>query len=475
MPTRSPSRKIVRRAAAAPSHAKPAALSPMMKTLSAYMARAIDRPLPARVAEKTRHHIADSLAAIVSGSRLPPGERGIAWTATQGGVAQACVMGTDHVTSATLAAFANGMSAHADETDDSHQGGLFHPGCTIIPAAWAIAELERRSGAELLRAVALGYDIGARIAMALGGIRFLLSGHGSHAFGGLFGAAAAAGALHRFDAQRMRWLISYTAQQASGISCWIRDPDHIEKAFDFAGMPARNAVSAASMVAAGCTGGGACVRGRRNIRVAYDRHTDTSHVTRELGRTWEIMRSNIKNWSVGSPIQAALDSLLALIREHGITAPQVRRLHVQVQDTESEIVDNRDMPDICMQHLLAVMLLDGGLSFASSHDEARMHDPAVLALRQRIAFEGSAELSRAGGRQAIVAVELADGRRLRHHTEKVRGTWQNPMTREEVDAKCLPLMAPVLGTRRARALLDRVWSLDEVDDIRSLRRLLQPA
>jgi len=470
------SRTRARRSApATPVASADGARSPMMRTLSTYMARAIDRPLPARVAEKTRHHLADTLAAIVSGSRLPPGERGIAWAASQGGVAQACVMGTGLATSATLAAFANGMSAHADETDDSHQGGLFHPGCTIVPAAWAIAELERRSGAELLRAVALGYDVGARIAMALGGIRFLLSGHGSHAFGGLFGAAAAAGALHRFDAQRMRWLLSYSAQQASGISCWIRDPDHVEKAFDFAGMPARNAVAAASMVAAGFTGVDDCFSGSRNFWLAYDRHTDTSHVTRELGRTWEITRSNIKNWSVGSPIQAALDSLLALIRAHAVTAGQVQRLHVQVQDTESEIVDNRDMPDICMQHLLAVMLLDGGLTFTSSHDEARMHDPAVLEVRRRIVFEGSAELSRAGGRQAIVTLELADGRRLRHHTERVRGTWQNPMTREEVDAKCLPLMAPVLGRRRARALLDRVWSIDEVADIRSLRRLLQPA
>jgi 2-methylcitrate dehydratase PrpD len=133
------------------------------------------------------------------------------------------------------------------------------------------------------------------------------------------------------------------------------------------------------------------------------------------------------------------------------------------------------MPDICMQHLLAVMLIDGGLTFDSSHDDARMHDPAVLAVRKCIAYEGSAALSKAGGRQAIVEVETTDGRRLRHHTEVVRGAWQNPMTRAEVDDKCLPLMSPVLGRRRARTLLDRVWALDEVQDIRTLRRLLQPA
>ena len=454
--------------------ARTPAVSPMMKSLSAYMAKAIDRPLPAKVAEKTRHHIADSLAAIVSGSRLLPGEKGIEYVQTQGGVAQASVMGTSISTSATLAAFANGMSAHADETDDSHQGGLFHPGCAIVPAAWAIAELNRNSGTELTRAVALGYDVGARIAMALGGVKFLLSAHSSHTFGAIFGAAAAAGSLYRFDARQMRHLLSYTAQQASGISCWMRDPDHIEKAFDFAGMPARNAVAGATMVASGFTGVEDVFSGGRNFWLAYDKHVDTSHVARDLGRTWEIMRSNIKNWSVGSPIQAALDSMLALIRAHGLKAAQVKRIHVQVQDTESDIVDNRDMPDICLQHLVAVMLVDGGLTFASSHEDERMHDPEVLAVRKRIVFEGSPALSRAGGRQAIVTLDLDDGRKLRHHTEVVRGAWQNPMTRADVDDKCHPLMAPVLGRRRARTLLDRVWALDEVASVRSLRRLLQP-
>ncbi|WP_446916816.1 MmgE/PrpD family protein, partial [Klebsiella pneumoniae] len=66
------------------------------------------------------------------------------------------------------AALANGMMGHADETDDSHLGGRFHPGCGIVPAALAVAEREGRSGTDFLRAVALGYDIGARVTMALG-------------------------------------------------------------------------------------------------------------------------------------------------------------------------------------------------------------------------------------------------------------------------------------------------------------------
>ena len=444
----------------------------MIGQISDYMAGAIRKRLPPAVMEKTKHHIADTLAAIVSGSRLEPGSRAIEFVKTQGGVKEACVMGSRIMTSAVNAAFANGMSAHADETDDSHQAGFFHPGCAVVPAAWAIAEREQASGRHLLRAVALGYDIGARINMALGGVKFSHAGHSSHTFGALFGAAAAAGALMRLDARRMRFLLSYTAQQASGISSWMRDPDHIEKAFDFGGMPARNGVYAAAYVGHGFTGVDDVFSGPRSFWDAYRGNVDTSHVTRELGETYEIMRSNIKKWPVGSPIQPALDALSGLIAQHGLRAVDAERIRVQVQDSESNIVNDRDMPDICMQHLVAVMLLDGKVTFASSHDARRMKDRKVLDVRKRIEYLGSAELTRAGGRQAIVEIRTRDGRHLRHHTPVVKGAWENPMSREEVGEKCSDLIAEVTDARRAGALLDRIWALDRVSDVSELRPLL---
>lgn len=448
-------------------------VSPMMVKLSEYMARAVSKPLPAAVVEKTKHHIADTIAAIVSGSQLLPGKKAIRFVRSQGGVKEATIMGTKLVTSAIHAAFANGMSAHADETDDSHQAGLFHPGCGVVPAAWSTAERLRSSGKDLIRAVALGYDIGARINMALGGVKFLHAGHSSHTFGALFGGSAAAGALLHLDATQMRHLLAYTAQQASGISCWMRDPDHIEKAFDFGGMPSRNAVYAATMVEQGFTGVEDPFSGTRNFWMAYDGNVDTSYVTRELGKTYEIMRSNIKKWSVGSPIQPALDAASNLIAKHGVKAEQIDRVLVLVQDSESDIVNNRSMPDICMQHMIAVMLLDSKVTFKSSHDVKRMKDKAVVALRKRIEYKGSAELTRSGGRQAIVELWLKDGSHLRHHTPVVQGAWENPMTRKDVDEKCFDLIAGVVGSRKARSLLDNIWRLDRLPSVRPLRSLLQ--
>jgi 2-methylcitrate dehydratase PrpD len=448
-------------------------VSPMMAKLSNYMARASVKPLPAAVVEKTKHHIADTIAAVVSGAKLLPGKKAINYVRSQGGVKEATVMGSKLVTSSVHAAFANGMSGHADETDDSHQAGLFHPGCGVVPAAWATAERVRSSGKDLIQAVALGYDIGARINMALGGVKFLHAGHSSHTFGSLFGGAAAAGALLRFDAKKMRHLLAYTAQQASGVSCWMRDPDHIEKAFDFGGMPSRNAVYAATLVEQGFTGVEDSFSGARNFWMAYSGNVDTTHVTRELGKTYEIMRSNIKKWSVGSPIQPALDALSNLIEKHGVKATEVERVLVQVQDSESDIVNNRSMPDICMQHMVAVMLLDGKVTFKSSHDVKRMKSKAVVDLRKRIEYKGSAELTRSGGRQAIVELWLKKGQHLRHHTPVVQGAWENPMDRKDVDEKCFDLIAGVVGARKARKLLDNIWRLDGLPSVRPLRNLLQ--
>src|SRR6185503_21004401 len=116
----------------------------------------------------------------------------ISYVKTLGGSSEACVIGSRIVTSAASAALANGMLAHADETDDSHAPSLCHPGCAIVPAALAMGERERANGARLLRAIALGYDVAARLNMSLNAYQFREDGHSTHSFGPAFGAAAAA-------------------------------------------------------------------------------------------------------------------------------------------------------------------------------------------------------------------------------------------------------------------------------------------
>src|SRR5262245_49124306 len=450
------------------------AISPLTRQLADYIAGAPDRALPPEVIEKTKHHVLDTLAAILSGSRLAAGELAAAYVKRLGGTPESTVIGTALVVPAELAALANGMAGHADETDDSHLRGRFHPGCGIVPAALAVGEQRDCGGAEFLRAIALGYDIGARLTMSLGYPSPNAATHSTHSLGVAFGAAAAAAALLHLDAARVRHALSYAAQQASGCPYWHRDSEHIEKAFDFGGMGARNGVAGALMVAAGMSGVDDPFDGPGNFFNGFALKPKPGVLTNELGKRYEIMEASIKKWCVGSPIQSVLDATTALIEEHRIRTADVQAIAITMPDDRMHIVNNRDIPDICVQYLTALALVDGTVTFAAAHDEARMTDKAVQAVRERITLIASPELSAAvPARQAIVEIALSGGKSVRHHAKAVRGTPDNPMTTKEIDDKALDLMTPIIGKDRAGKLVAAVRSIETLSSIRELRTLLQ--
>jgi 2-methylcitrate dehydratase PrpD len=328
-------------------------------------------------------------------------------------------------------------------------------------------------GAHVLRAVALGYDIGPRVTMCLGVPSLSRERHlSSHSIAGVFGAAAAAGCAASLTLQQMRWLIDYTAQQSSGIAAWQRDSEHVEKAFVFGGMPARNGVTSALLVRSGWSGIDDIFSGPDNYLLAYAPKADPNLLIDKLGERFEIIRTNIKKWSVGSPIQAPLDALEILAKRWPFKAGDVRKVTVRLGTREASVVNNRDIPDICLQHMVAVMLIDGSVSFNAAHDVARMQEAQALRERAKVELVPDAELERVT-RQSIVTVTLADGSEISEHVRAVRGTADNPMPRAEVVAKCRDLIVPVLGTERGEALIDTVLGLEQVANIRDLRPLLQ--
>ena len=447
-------------------------VSPLTSELSKYIAGALRKPLPRAVAERAKLHLVDTFAAMISGSRLLPGKTVTAYVRTLGGKPEAGVIGTRIMTSAANAALANGMLGHADETDDTHPPTLTHPGTSVVPAALAIGERNRLTGEAALRAIVLGYDICARLLLALKPMPFLSSGHHAGAFGQLFGAAAAAGALLKLDARRVRYMLSYTGQQAAGLYTMFRDPEHIEKAYAMGGMPAHNGTQAALMVAHGFTGVEDVFSGERDFFFTFASAADRAALTRGLGRDFEVLRGGIKRWPVGGPIQGPLHVLRELIQQHGFGADDVAELTARIPDKEVEIVDNRGMPDISVQHLLAVMLLDGTVTFASAHDFNRMRDPRVLKLRERIRAVGDPGLTDVQRRwRCVMEVKLKDGRTLAHQTMAAKGSFENPLTPREEEEKALDLIAPILGKRRSRNLLAALWDIEKISDLRSLRKL----
>ena len=250
---------------------------------------------------------------MVSGSRLKPGEMAIRYARSQGGVAEASVLATDIMTSAVNAALVNGMFAHADETDDFEPVTKAHPGSAIVPAALAMAEREGRSGTELIAAVALGYDVCCRFLLALGPDRVRAGHRSAEGTSSTMGAVAAAASLARLDENGMRFALSYAAQQVSGIWSWVRDAEHVEKAFDFSGMGARNGVTAAIMVQLGFTGVFDVLDGEHNALQALSGDPTPEAMVAGLGSRFFVTETAIKPYSVGYPIQSPLDAFLTLL------------------------------------------------------------------------------------------------------------------------------------------------------------------
>ena len=438
---------------------------PIMTKLSAYMSEARNRPLPDEVLEKAKQHILDTFAAMISGAELPPGRAAIQFARAYGGEKVATVAASNVVCGPIEAALANGVIAHADETDDSWPSG-WHPGCNVVPSALAVGEQFGITGMHFVRAVALGYDIGARMLTALRPGVF--DTHKStHSIGGIFGAGAAAGCAASLNPQQMRWLIDYTAQQSSGIAAWTRDTDHIEKGFAFGGMPARGGVTSALLVHSGWTGVDDILSGEDNFLLANEPHGDANALIDRLGERYEIVRTSIKRWTVGSPIQAPLDALETMLKHRPLEADQVREIIVRM-DPRTSVVNNREMPDICIQHILAVMLLDKNLTFRSAHDKPRMQDPFVLRHRAKVRLDPAAG-------QSLLTVVLTDGTRVTQDVGPVLGTEGNPMTRAQVVAKTRELMMSVLGASASAKLIERLLDTENMKNIRELRPLLQRA
>ena len=447
----------------------------VMNALSEYMSAAGTRPISADVAEHAKHHLIDTLASMISGSELPPGQAAQRYIRAHGGKGAATIAGTSLTAAPGDAAFANGVMAHSDETDDSHNASRSHPGCSVVPAALAVGEELGVDGARFLRAVTLGYDIGTRVVMAMGGAEWSYeTSLATHSIAGTFGAAAAASCLAGLDARQMRWALDYTAQQSSGIVAWRRDTDHIEKAFVFAGMPARNGVTSALVVQTGWNGVDDIFSGADNFFLAYAPKAEPERLVEKLGERYEIVQTDIKKWTVGSPIQGPLDAVEAIRGKRPFEADQVKRVTVRLAPSVASVVDNRDIPDICLQQMIAVMLLDKTVSFQAAHDKPRMQDPGTLRQRAKVNLVRDEELATLlPVRVAIVEIMLTDGTLLSERVSAVRGTPRNPMSRTEVIDKARDLIAPVLGPETSARLMETIFAIETVTDIRKLGPLLQ--
>lgn len=446
--------------------------------LSKYIAESQFVAIPEDMRELARRHILDTLVAMVVSSHLKPALYARDFALFNGGRADtAHLLTTPYTTTLLDAIFANAITAHAAEINDFCPSAFVQPGPPVVSTALAIGETMGASGEEILRAVVTGYEISCRFPKALGITNLETAGLSSHGVGPTFGSGAAASSLLKIPENSVGDVLSYCVQQASGSYNWLRDKEHVEKAFLFAGMPARNGASAALMVYKGFTGVKDPFRGTPNwlqssIFVGLDSDLDLRQLTGNLGVDFQLPLVGYKRYPVGGPTQPGVEGLLQLIRK--VDPKSIVGINIKMPGNVAAF-SGADMPALNLPYLAAVILEDGDLSFEMAQSEERMASGSIQEKMRFVTVAHDPSQEREPRvESALVEAVLKNGDRQHVFIEHVLGFPERPMNREDVIDKAKSLATPILGNEQTGKLIETILNLDNLGDIRGIIPLVIP-
>lgn len=448
----------------------------VMPALTRYLAGARTASVPAAIRERARLHILDTLASIVACQPLEAARLGRRYASTMSGGAGSPIFGSQETASPIDAVFANAMTAHAAEINDFIPSAYVQPGPSIVSAALELARSNARTGHDLVNAVVAGYELAGRIPKAIGTRNLWLAGLANHGVGPVFGTAATGAALIGLDADQCNHMLAYCAQQASGSWQWMLDVRHVEKAFVFAGMGARNGMQAALMAGLGFTG----VPDSLDTQNAWFRWpaltgkgSDPESLIAGLGETFELSLAAMKRYPVGGPTQPAVRALLDLRKT--VTADRVEAIRIEMPGA-AETFRRANMPALNIPYLAAIIMLDGRLDFVEAQSLERMRsDQAARAFAQKVQVVEDPTQHTGEGEDrtesARVTLTLTNGSERSRYVAYVPGFPTHPMSKDEVETKALELMRPNLGIANAEQLvglcddLDRMSTVDAIIDL----------
>ena len=359
------------------------------------------------------------------------------------------------------AALINGTAAHAAEVDDSFRDAMYHPGAATIAAALAAAQATKATGTDFLRAVVLGYEISTRVGVVMGRPHYKFW-HNTGTMGS-FGAAAAAASLLRLDEDAFAHALALATTFTAGLQQAFRSESMAKPLH--AGRAAEAGVLAAQLAARGMRSSLDVLEGDAGLGRAMSDGPDWSRVGATLGQDFHITRLTFKNHIGCGHTFAAIDGALALQVQHGFSHADIESVHLGVYRPTLDIAPHvdpqtADQARFSLHYMVASALVHGSVRL-SAYEPARLNDPAMRALMQRItkALDPEVDAGFPGRRAARVAITLRDGRHLSHLQPDRKGDPELPLSDADLEGKLLELAAPVIGEPEARALLARIWAL----------------
>ncbi|MBO0848080.1 MAG: MmgE/PrpD family protein [Pseudonocardia sp.] len=445
--------------------------------LAEFVATARHTDLPPDVIEHATLCVLDTLGCGLYGSTLPQASI-VREMLAAGGRGPAVVLGSAARLSAPDAALANGTAVHAFELDDLHPRSIVHPGSVVITAALASAALRpATTGADLLTAIVLGYEVAARVGSAVGAAHMLAGWHptGTH---GTLGASAAAGKILGLDVGELADALGIAGTQAGGLMA--AQYESMVKRFH-AGRAAQSGVYAALLGERGYTGIRDVFQAEYGGYLAtFSPRSDPARLTAGLGSTWETLAAGFKPYSTNGSCHPTIDCLREMRARHGVRAGDVESVEVRVSTATVKHVGWPYRPDTVttaqmnLPYIAAVVLTDGE-AFVDQFTDARIRDPQLVELAGRVRVLADPEVDARGdaARHATrLAVTLRDGTVLTATRDHAHGSAKDPMTEAEVRQKYRRLAGDVRSAGRVAELEATVDALPTLRNLATLTTLL---
>jgi 2-methylcitrate dehydratase PrpD len=429
------------------------------------------RELPGEVAHHAKRALIDWFSALFPGIAEAPGRQLMRAHASELGHGQSSLPGQRTTAFPATAAWINGSISHTVEFDDIFRDAIYHPGCPTIAAALAVAEDRGRSGADLLKAITIGYEISTRIGVAVQPSHYRFF----HTTGtvGCFGSAAATAALLGGDnPDVMRHALATAASFASGLQQAFRS-DAMTKALH-AGHAAWVGVTAGLGAASGITGALDILEGAAGFGAAMSVEPKWHLATEGLGTRYNIQSITQKNHGCCGHTFAAIDAMLEIRQQHRIDATQIESIRVDTYKTALDVTGNFEPrtafeAKFSLPYVVSHALLHGAVRL-NAFDQTRLADADLRLLMSKTKLHADPELSARfpGVRAARVTVTLRNGQVLEQFAPCRKGDPEAPLTDADLNDKFVELASPVVGVAPARGLLDRLWQIEQ-NDVSSLR------
>lgn len=423
----------------------------------------------------------DHAGVALRGMALPWGRALTAYARPYRGQGQCRIFGTPLTVPPGIAGLVNATAAHGMELDDTHDESITHPGAVVIATALAMGMAEHRTGAEVLAAIAVGYEAMARVGMATGAGHILEHGwHPTALFGG-FGAAATAARLLRLDADGLMDAWGLMLSMAGGSMQFSQDPARTTVKRLHGGYGAHNGIMAAQLAGHGIAGPRQAFDGTYGLCRIFGATPDLDRLVPAADDALQIHRISLKPYPCCRLFHSTIDALREVTDGFTLDRERIARLTVGGPDallTQHMIARPTSMmaAQYSLPFTLGAALVHGPASYDAFADE-RLGDSAVLALADRVDARADAAMQAAFPAHfgSWVELETAEGERRRVAVLDSYGTTANPMPRKAVEEKCAGLAQGGLTGFDMAAFVDVVDGLDQAPRIAGLVDLFATA